>query len=460
MKSLSVLFLIVPVLTLSSCTKDVETTEPAAEAFLEWMKENAVTISTTEPGTDFADLEVIKSIVGDARLVCLGESRHDIHEQHQFKHRLIEFLVEEMGFTVFAMEEGLPHSRKIDEYILSGEGDPEKLLNGMAHWMIWDTAEVLALVKWMREHNEGLDDKSKIRFYGCDMTYPSPSIENVIAYLDKIDPQYAASMQARPLGLEVFSDVFLAETVKRYAGLSAEQKFALQNNLSELVSHLKTRRDEYIDHSSEYEFEWALRQALVAQQANDNYRAWVDVGWKEAMLIRDKAMADNIRWIMDYEAPDKRIIVWAHNGHVARGEVATNIPNRPRTGPMAMMGAHLSETFGDRMVVFSFSYNTGVFRDTTMGPADANTVDGMLAQCGLPMFLLDIRRARNTPASQWLTEKRKMRAEGGYVESAPGRTCDVLVFFDKVTSTVRNPLAEKRFEALPPDLFTTVFDEE
>jgi len=31
------------------------------------------------------------------------------------------------------------------------------------------------------------------------------------------------------------------------------------------------------------------------------------------MLIRDKAMADNIRWIMDYEAPDKRIIVWAHN---------------------------------------------------------------------------------------------------------------------------------------------------
>jgi len=276
MKSLSVLFLIVPVLTLSSCAKDVETTEPAAEAFLEWMKENAVTISTTEPGTDFADLEVIKSIVGDARLVCLGESRHDIHEQHQFKHRLIEFLVEEMGFTVFAMEEDLPYSRKIDEYILSGEGDPEKLLNGMGHWLIWDTAEVLALVKWMREHNEGLVDKSKIRFYGCDTANQSTGIENVRAYLDKVDPQYAASMQARSLGLEVFSDVYWPEALKRYAGLSAEQKLALQNNLSELVSHLKTRRDEYIAHSSEYEFEWALRQALVVQQANDGDRAWVE----------------------------------------------------------------------------------------------------------------------------------------------------------------------------------------
>jgi erythromycin esterase-like protein len=166
------------------------------DAFLDWAKKNASEIKTLEPGSGFDDLRTLQKSIGDARLVFIGESRHDAHEHFKCKRRLVEFLVEEMGFTLFAMEESLPYGDRINKYILGGEGDPEVLLSNMGNWYVWDTKEVLALIQWMRKYNSDPAHEKKVEFCGIDVTDPMPAIENTLAYLEKVDPESAGLLKA------------------------------------------------------------------------------------------------------------------------------------------------------------------------------------------------------------------------------------------------------------------------
>lgn len=66
----------------------------------DWLRVNAIPLRTLDPeDDDFADLEPLKEIVGDARVVGIGESAHRVHEPYQLRHRLLRFLVSELGFA-------------------------------------------------------------------------------------------------------------------------------------------------------------------------------------------------------------------------------------------------------------------------------------------------------------------------------------------------------------------------
>ena len=49
--------------------------DPDPEA-LAWLRSHAVAIDTTEPGHGFDDLGPLKAMIGDARIVALGEATH------------------------------------------------------------------------------------------------------------------------------------------------------------------------------------------------------------------------------------------------------------------------------------------------------------------------------------------------------------------------------------------------
>ena len=56
------------------------------------------------PARDSRNMRPLKKVIGEARLVALGEATHGTREFFQLKHRMLEFLVSEMGFTVFGIE--------------------------------------------------------------------------------------------------------------------------------------------------------------------------------------------------------------------------------------------------------------------------------------------------------------------------------------------------------------------
>ena len=164
MKSASIFFLIL--LFLNSCTQ-----KSSYEQVIEWVANHAIPLNSVLAGTDNNDLQPLKDIVGDARIVSLGEPTHGNREVFQLKHRMIEFLVMEMGFNLFALECPFGEAYDINRYVVDGIGDPEKALAGINIWA-WDTQEVLELLKWMRAYNAKPTTNVKVKFYGFDTQHP------------------------------------------------------------------------------------------------------------------------------------------------------------------------------------------------------------------------------------------------------------------------------------------------
>jgi len=104
------------------------------KAVVEWVGAHAVRLQTPEAGHGFADMQPLKKMIGDARIVSLGEATHGSREFFQLKHRMLEFLATEMGFTIFSIEANMPEAYRLNDYVLTGRGDPAKLIKGMYFW--------------------------------------------------------------------------------------------------------------------------------------------------------------------------------------------------------------------------------------------------------------------------------------------------------------------------------------
>ncbi|MEM1330450.1 MAG: erythromycin esterase family protein [Planctomycetota bacterium] len=151
-----------------------ETPEGPTPEQTAWVREHAIPVRTVEAGNGLNDLAPLAELIGEARVVALGETTHGSREQFQMKHRLLEYLVEEVGFSVFSIEANMPESYEVNRYVVGGEGDPSQLIKGMYFWT-WATEEVLTMVEWMYDANaesreKGLDPV--IRFTGFDMQFP------------------------------------------------------------------------------------------------------------------------------------------------------------------------------------------------------------------------------------------------------------------------------------------------
>ncbi|HEY3703513.1 MAG TPA: erythromycin esterase family protein [Terracidiphilus sp.] len=153
---------------------------PGQQAAVDWVHANSIPLKTVEARNGFADMEPLGKVVGDARIVSLGEATHGTREFFQFKHRMVEYLATQRGFTIFSIEANMPEAYRLNKYVLNGEGDPKQLLKGMYFWT-WNTEEVLDMILWMREFNQS--GKGRIEFTGFDMQTPTVSIETVRDFL-------------------------------------------------------------------------------------------------------------------------------------------------------------------------------------------------------------------------------------------------------------------------------------
>ena len=164
-----------------------QTTEPVTG----WIRGSAIRLTTPEARHGFADMEPLRKVVGNARIVSLGEATHGSREFFQLKHRMLEFLATRMGFSIFSIEANMPEAYKLNDFVLRGEGDPVKLIKGMYFWT-WDTQEVLDMVLWMREFNKS--GKGRVEFTGFDMQTPTVALNIVKDFVAAADPDYTPTL--------------------------------------------------------------------------------------------------------------------------------------------------------------------------------------------------------------------------------------------------------------------------
>ena len=404
-----------------------------------WLATNAIRLETVEAGHGFADLQPLKQIIGNARIVSLGEATHGTREFFQMKHRMLEFLVSEMGFNLFGIEATMPESFDINDYVLNGHGDPAKALAGIYFWT-WDTQEVLDMITWMRAYNAEPAHRTKVKFYGFDMQSPTRAAKVMLSYLHKVDPQTAANAEKN---LQVLMNPY---TAARFFVMSKEVKGAAAEASRAALANFDSRKADYIKRSNAGEWEIARQHAQVLAQAIETY----SVALPEGSAVRDRAMAENVRWILNHEGPEAKIVLWAHNYHVS----AANVEK-----PTAM-GEHLRTTFGKQMVVFGFAFNQGGFqavempfgyarglRSFVVGPAREDSYDAMLASTGLRLAAIDLHKAVDqSEVATWMNTPRATRSFGaGYSEQAAAgffsnevmpKLYDAL-FFIETTSSAR-----------------------
>ncbi len=340
------------------------------------IKRYATPLVTVQAGNKTDDLAAFGKAVGGARIVALGEASHGTREFFQMKHRLLEYLVKEKGFTVFAIEANWPESLAVDRYIKTGEGDPRVALAGMYFWT-WNTQEVLDMIEWMRAYNKAAG-KPLLSFTSFDMQQHSVAAERVSEYLRKTLPAEGPALEAA----------------------QAEK----------IVTLFDSRRSELIRASSLAAWRDARQAAEIVRQAAASRAPGASAGY------RDEMMARNVEWLAGEAYPGEKIVLWAHNGHVRFAE----------DSGVKMMGSWLRQRFGKQMYVVGFAFHRGAVRavgteNGTPGglanhivPASqAGTGDSVLSAAGLPVFFLDMQPVPVTSElRRWLAEPHVYRAIG------------------------------------------------
>jgi erythromycin esterase len=163
-----------------------------------WLRANIHRLRTIDPDrADYTELEPLRDIVGDARVVGIGESTHRVHEFHQIRDLLTRFFVDELGFTAFVLESGFPEGWAVDDWLRGGDADLDELLRTGITYHMGRCAEMRDQLSWLRERG--------IRFYGMDIPDSSasalPGVTAALSFMDDIDPDYAAAVRQRLLPL-------------------------------------------------------------------------------------------------------------------------------------------------------------------------------------------------------------------------------------------------------------------
>lgn len=137
---------------------------PTSRDVVEALREQTHVLVSVDAGSGFEDLEPLRAALADRRVVALGEATHGTSEFFRMKHRLVEYLVTELGFRDFAMETNWTHvAPLLNDYIQGRDVDPEAIL----YWP-WATREYMDLLQWMRGYNAVRDSLDRITFHGID----------------------------------------------------------------------------------------------------------------------------------------------------------------------------------------------------------------------------------------------------------------------------------------------------
>lgn len=278
-------------------------------------------------GNDYSSL---LTKIGDSRFVLIGEETHGTHEFYQARIEISKQLIEKKGFMAIAIEGDWPDAYSVHRY-LHGIGDSKEVSQALDKfkrfptWM-WRNTTLIPFLQWLRNHNDSLSSTTvtmkkkahKVGFYGLDLYSLYASMNAVIQYLSKIDPDAAQKARTRYACFDLRNS-----DPQKYAYLTflGEKKSCIKEVLDQLLE-MQHHAYEYVrlDRvSGEDEYFYAIQNAKLVKNAEQYYRSMFEghvISWN----IRDQHMAETLNVLADhlenrFNKPAK-IIVWAHNSHI------------------------------------------------------------------------------------------------------------------------------------------------
>ena len=149
---------------------------------------------------DPSDYDALLDLVGDARFVLLGEASHGTAEFYRERARITRRLITERGFHAVAVEADWPDAYQASRWARGvSDGTADDALAAFRRfptWM-WRNTEVVEFLAWLRDYNGRCVSGDTVGFWGLDLYSLLGSIEAVLDYLDRVDPDAARRARRR-----------------------------------------------------------------------------------------------------------------------------------------------------------------------------------------------------------------------------------------------------------------------
>jgi erythromycin esterase-like protein len=350
------------------------------------------------------DYDGLLALVGDARIVLLGEASHGTHEFYRERARITRRLVEEKGFTIVAAEADWPDAYRVNRFVRAG-GRDQAAIDALADfrrfpaWM-WRNADVLDFVDWLRQHNEGEPATGEAGFYGLDLYSLAASSEAVLAYLETVDPDGAVRARRRYACFDHAED----DGAQAYGyGATLGLRRSCEEDVIAQLIELRRHAADYAQRDGRVAadaFFAAEQNARVVQNAERYYRTMFR-GRDESWNVRDQHMAETLDALLDYfDRPGARAkaVVWAHNSHLGDAR-ATSMAARGELN----LGQLVRERYGRQAVAIGFTTYQGTVTAASdwgapaerkrVRPALPGSYEAVFHAIGEPRFLLPLGAA-------------------------------------------------------------------
>jgi erythromycin esterase-like protein len=367
------------------------------------------------------DYDPILALVASGPLCLLGEATHGTHEFYRERAEITKRLIKEKGFTAVAVEADWPDAFRVNRYVrgLGDDKNADEALSGFKRfptWM-WRNTVILDFVEWLRKYNASLPlTAARVGFYGLDLYSLYSSIEAVLGYLSKVDPEAEKRARYRYSCFEHFSDDTQAYGYATSFGLTE----SCEREVIEQLIELRRRAADYASrdgHIARDEFFFAEQNARLVRNAEKYYRTMFR-GRVESWNLRDRHMAETLDALMthlNHQGENAKVAVWEHNSHLGDAS-ATYMADYGELN----VGQLVRQRYGNDAVLVGFTTYKGTVTAASDwdGPAERKRVRPALAESYESLFhesvgtdfLLPIRS--NESASNAVRSPRLERAIG------------------------------------------------
>lgn len=414
------------------------------------------------PALDSPEFGELFDRFGDASVVLIGEASHGTQDFYQTRAAITRRLIEQHGFGIVAVEADWPDAGQIDRCVrdLGRSAWKKQAFARFPTWM-WRNTAVQTFTRWLHHHNRGLTPDQRVEFRGLDVYSMRHSIDEVLGYLDKTDPQLAKEARHRYSCLTPWHD-----------DPALYGHFAERGNLATcedaVVEQLNVLLGERLDPmvADDEAFFSATQNARVVRAAEQYYRAMYR-GSTASWNLRDRHMFDTLQTLMAHRGAGAKAVVWAHNSHIGNA-AATQMGWEGQFN----IGQLCRTAYGSQAVLIGMGTDHGTvaaaddwdepMQVKQVNPALADSWEQLFLQAGVPAALLDWRTSPSEELLDVLAEPLLERAIGviyrprterqsHYFQAVLAEQFDAFVWIEKTQAV--SPLPEPEFMEHEEDTF-------
>ncbi|WP_447402608.1 erythromycin esterase family protein [Lysinibacillus sp. fkY74-1] len=419
--------------------QQARTTTETLEDWKKWMNDHAYSLTSIEPepassqkipSNKFEDLEMLKPILHDKRIVFLGESSHGVAQFNLVKTRLIQFLHQEMGYNVLAFESGLG-----DVMNAQGKIDKQAAQQTMkdAIFGVWWTKETLPLFEYAKTTQAtekplvlaGFDIQQQGAFTNGDWLQ-TPQLAKQFRDAEKQLAEWSSSKDLKGYQKEKTAIINVYKQVKSQVQQKEKELQKVYPNELQIVKLMERTLADRIRLADEY-VELTIQSNIEMEQ--NKYDSFL-----KTMEWRDQAMMENLLWLAEEVCPTEKFIVWAHNDHIRKAQ--SDVMGSPY--PVKLMGERLPDIYKKYSYVIGLYMTSGETANNmgeTMAvlPPIKGSIEDIVSSVNEPYTFIDLRNRQNERGNSWMFEPRLSYSWGVIQESlVPRDQYDGILLIDKV----------------------------